>query len=189
MDRNLPGSITQLENQPCIFPVGKWRFDENKSYGDIELFNKDDLLFRLERSASELNEKLQIAWAVVLRFYVVNRIISFATISNSQAYLCKVKTPRLRINHKPTAQIISYDIPNQARLRDVYMVSSKIWEQRDWANGQVNTAIHFIKSYCPQDAVDEQPEDPYCEALKEGYTSINGFIAVVSPLYSDEVED
>lgn len=188
MDPIHSGSTTQLENQRCVFPVSQWKSDENQSYGDVKVFGKDDLLHGQERSAIELNERLQAAWAVVLRFYVVNDIVSFAIISDSQDYLCNVEPPRPRIHHERTTKIVSYDIPNHAQLRDVHVASSKIWEQRDWAHGQVNTAIHFFERHYPQNAGAKQPEAPYEEALKGGHMSRDDFLAVVSPFNSVETE-
>lgn len=97
----------------------------------MKIFGKDDLPDRQDRSAIELNERLQAAWAVVLRFYVVNDIVSFAIISDSQDYPCNVEPPRPRIDHERTTKVVSYHIPNHAQLGDLHVVSSKIWEQRD----------------------------------------------------------
>ena len=173
------GSVMHLENQRCIFPVSKRKSNEHYSYGHVKVLTNGDLPPKQEKTPTELNGALQIAWAIVLRFYTVNEIVSFAVISESHDHWSNGKLTRWRIHPKRMVNIVSYDVPDRARLCDVDIASSKSWERTDWVDGQVNTAIHFLQFHFPQSSGENVPKGLHDETLVDEH--ILSSIAVLCP--------
>ena len=159
--------LTDFQRQRCLFPVSARESCESRHYNKIKIYDKDDRPISLLGNARELRIVVQAAWAVLLRSYVLNNIVSFVLISRSKDSTCDVDENGPLENLRVPDQVFYYDIPDHTRFCDIRTASSRLCSGEECKTGAVNTALIFSQESFPATVQWNEPTNHSGETLTD----------------------
>lgn len=149
MDQTWSGSSQVLVRQQCASPDISRESDKTLSYRTVNLLNDGSILKQGNCGNAELREGLLTIWAILLRFYTVNNIVTFLLIAAIPDHFPSDVTTNGEPKAVPQCSRtqVYYDIPNHIHLCDVKVASNEFHKSGE-TNVTVKTAIVLSKAPC-----------------------------------------
>ena len=140
-------SLEDLNFQHSHFPTSARRDIEHDHYEAITVFNDGDFRAGPGKKFEPLEELLQAAWAILLRSYLQDDMVSFAVLSACQnAGYSNQQNKKISLSEDSEISVLQYHIHEKCLLKDIH--AATCWKSTSQVlNGtQINTAVNFWSS-------------------------------------------
>lgn len=137
-------------HQHCHFPTAV-RWDMNKfRYRTIGIFDREDTITGWEHDRQSLRDLVLNAWAVLLRYYVRNDIVTFLTLADSLGHHDIGSTKSESCYGEDTeAMVLQYQLLGNLLLQDIRTSESTKCTDHEVGDARINTVVRF-SSLCPK---------------------------------------
>lgn len=143
MGSTLEESPADLMLQCCHFPTPAKRQTERQHYKTMSIFDREEPF-----AGRELNiEIIQAVWAILLRSYTRNPIVSFAVYSDHRdGCSADLKNKEISFSATTGALIVQYELFEGCQLKNINGSRSKKFIGRVLGDSQINTAVDLAAS-------------------------------------------
>ena len=137
-----------LLHQHCNLPTAIHRTLKKSHFRAVGVFDQEDSVTAWERDCQRLRDSVLNAWAILLRYYVQNDIVSFLTFSNPPSYhgIGDAKSKSC-FGEETEIVMLQYQLIDNLQIHQIRPSDSTKCTNHDIGDVRINTVVQFSRCY------------------------------------------